>query len=319
MKAWFPGLLRSPQYGGLTLLGAARRSRGRPRRRRRQMKTRRRVTWRSLFAAPLPQLVALAVVLGGFYALATSPLFAITQVQAVGDAGLPVGLFRRDCGCLGASIFLTQPAAIRGRLRRIPWVDVRWVSARLPDRLVIAATYRRPALLWRTTVATYTVDAVGTVLYDVHAPPVPRSIVPTTATLPLVYSPHDTTFVGGSHVPPVAVRMVLATGAELAPDIARSVSVYRWSPYSGLTVHSRRGWWFLLGSNLNGALRLRLEALALADKKQDLAGCNYVDLRPLPNIYCTNDPAWSDPLGPRSVAPGPGPGISGAAPWAREQ
>jgi hypothetical protein len=187
--------------------------------------------------------MALAVILGGFYALATSRVFAITQVQAVGDAGLPVGLFRRDCGCLGASIFLTQPAAIRGRLHRIPWVEVRWVSARLPDRLVIAATYRRPALLWRTTVATYTVDAVGTVLYDVQAPPVPRSIVPTTATLPLVYSPHDTTLVRGHHVPPVAVRMVLATRAELAPDIARSVSVYRWSPYSGLTVHSRRGWW----------------------------------------------------------------------------
>jgi hypothetical protein len=310
MKAWFPGLLRSPQYGGLTLLGAARRSRGRPRRRRRQMKTRRRVTWRSLFAAPLPQLIALVMVLGGFYALATSRVFAITQVQVVGDAGLPAGLFRRDCDCLGASIFLTQPAAIRGRLRRIPWVDVRWVSARLPDRLVIAATYRRPALLWRTTVATYTVDAFGTVLYDVQAPPVPRSTVPTTATLPLVYSPHDTTFVSGHHVPPVAVQMVRATRAQLAPDIARSVSVYRWSPYSGLTVHSRRGWWFLLGSNLKGALRLRLQALAVADTKQDLAGCNYVDLRPLPNIYCTNDPAWSSPLGPGSVTPSPGPRIT---------
>jgi hypothetical protein len=280
------------------------------------MKTRRRATWRSLFAAPLPQLVALAVVLGGFYALATSRVFAITQVQAIGDAGLPVGLFRRDCGCLGASIFLTQPAVIRGRLHRIPWVEVRWISARLPDRLVIAATYRRPVLLWRTTVATYTVDALGTVLYDVQAPPVPRSTVPTTATLPLVYSPHDTTtFVSGHRVPPVAVRMVRATRAELAPDIARSVSVYRWSPYSGLTVHSRRGWWFLLGSNLGSGLRLRLEALALADKTQDLAGCNYVDLRPLPNIYCTNDPAWSGPLGPGSAAPGLGPGISGTVPW----
>src|ERR671931_269576 len=146
MKAWLPGLSRSPQYGGLTLLGAARRSRGRPRRRRRQMKTRRRVTWRSLFAAPIPQLVALAVVLGGFYALATSRVFAIAQVQVVGAADLPVGLFRRYCDCLGASIFLAQPAAIRGHLGRIPWVDVRGVSARLPDRLVIDATYRQPVL-----------------------------------------------------------------------------------------------------------------------------------------------------------------------------
>ena len=310
MKAWLPGLSRSPQGPdprrgspagrSLTLLGAARRTRGQPRRRRRQMKTRRRWTWRSLFAAPIPQLVALAVVLGGFYALATSRVFAITQVRAVGAADLPVGIFRRYCGCLGANIFLTQPSAIRGRLGRIPWVEVRSVSVRLPDRLVIDATYRRPVLLWRTTVATYTVDASGVVLYDLHAPPVPRSTVPTTATLPLVYSPNDTTFVSGHHLLPVAVQMVRATRAHLAPDIAPSVSVYRWSPYSGLTVHSRLGWWFLLGINLHGALQQRLDALDVAYKKHDLAGCTYVDLRPLPNIYCTNDPAWRSPLGPES-------------------
>src|SRR5207245_3816820 len=108
----------SPAGRSLTLLGAARRTRGQPRRRRRQMKTRRRATWRSLFKAPIPQLVALALVLGGFYALATSRVFAIAQVQAVGGAELPVGLFRRYCGCLGASIFLTQPTAIRAAVGR---------------------------------------------------------------------------------------------------------------------------------------------------------------------------------------------------------
>jgi hypothetical protein len=99
-------------------------------------------------------------------------------------------------------------------------------------------------------------------------------------------------------VPPVAVQMVRATRADLAPDLAPSVSVYRWSPYSGLTVHSRLGWWFLLGINLHGALRQRLAALDVAYKKHYLAGCTYVDLRPLLNIYCTNDPAWRGPLGP---------------------
>src|SRR5439155_15000524 len=139
MKAWLPGLSRSEPYGGLLRLGAARRTRGKPRRRR-QLRTRRRWTPLSLFRAPIPQPVALVVVLGGLYALATSRVFAISRLQVVGNADLPLGLFRRDCGCVGASIFLAQPAAIRRRLRRIPWVDVRGVYARLPDRLVIDAT-----------------------------------------------------------------------------------------------------------------------------------------------------------------------------------
>jgi hypothetical protein len=118
--------------------------------------------------------------------------------------------------------------------------------------------------------------------------------------LPLVYSPHDTTLLSGQHVPAVAVQMVRATRAGLAPDIAWSVSLYRWSPYSGLTVHSRLGWWFLLGINLNGGLQQRLEVLDVAYKKHDLAGCTYVDLRPMPNIYCNADPQWRLPLGPGS-------------------
>ena len=65
-------------------------------------------------------------------------------------------------------------------------------------------------------------------------------------------------------------------------------------------MHSRRGWWFLLGINLNGSLQQRLDALDVAYKRHDLAGCSYVDLRPMPNIYCTNDPAWRRPLGPGS-------------------
>src|SRR5437763_11953275 len=168
MKAWLPTQWRSAQDSAplrghpagrsLTLLEAPRRTRGKPRRRRRRIKTRRRWTWRVLVEAPIPQLVALAVVLGGFYALATSHVFAIAQVQ-VGGAHLPAGLFRRSCRCVGANIFLAQPAAIRAAVSRIPWVDVRQVSAYLPDRLVIDATYRRPARLWHTTVATYTVDA----------------------------------------------------------------------------------------------------------------------------------------------------------------
>lgn len=278
---------------------SVRRTRGEPLRQRRQMKTRHRWTWRSLFRPPIPQLTALAVVFCALYGVATSRLFSITTVQATGQPGLPVNLFRQYCGCAGDNIFLARPDDIRWRLGRIPWVNVRRVYARLPNRIVVDAVYRQPALLWRTTDATYTVDLSGEVLYDVRDAPVPAAMVPTTATLPLVYSPHDTTFVSGQHVPrPIAVQMVLATRADLPRDIAPSVDVYRWSDFSGLTVHSHLGWWFTLGIFLHGDLHYRLTALDGLYRSHHLDGCNYIDLTVLPNTYCRYELQWHGPLGP---------------------
>jgi hypothetical protein len=231
--------------------------------------------------------------------VASSHIFTITTVQAVGDNDLPVQLFRQDCGCVGANIFLARPEDIRWRLGRVPWVNVRHVYARLPNRIVVDAVYRQPALLWRTSVATYTVDMAGEVLYDVQAPPVPASMVPTTATLPLVYSPHDATFVSGQHVQQIGVQMVLATRAILPRDIAPSVNLYRWSPISGLTVHSHIGWWFTLGIFLHSDLQYRLDSLEAMYHAHRLEGCNYVDLSVMPNPYCRFEWQWHAPLGPK--------------------
>jgi hypothetical protein len=285
-------------------LAAPRRARGTPLRRRRQMKTRRRWTWRSLFHTPIPQLVVLVLVLGGFYALATSRVFAIRTVQVNGAPAAQSELFRRYCDCVGQNIFLTRPEDVRWRLGRIPYVDVTDVYARLPDRIVIDAAYRQPALLWRTTAATYTVDALGEVLYDVrHLPQGFAASVPTTATLPLVYSPHDTTFVSGQHVAAgtPGLAMVLSARTMMPRDLAPSIDLYRWSPYSGLTVHSRLGWWFSLGINLHDELRQRLNAVegtyhtGLMQHR-----CNYVDAQVMPDAYCRYDPQWNGPLGPAS-------------------
>ncbi len=292
-----------------------RRGRGRPHRGRRQMRTRRRWTWRSLLHTPFPQLAALAVVLGGLYWLATSPVFAVTKVQAVGGSSVPQALLQDSCQCLGANIFLERPSDIQRRLERIPWITVRGVYGRLPNRIVIDAAYRQPVVLWSTSVATYTVDSGGTVLYDVKTPPNPGVTIPTSATVPMVYSPNDTTFHSGDHVPAVAVQMVQATLADLAsvaPDIAPTVDRYRWSAVSsGLIGHSHIGWWFALGINLHDELRRRIVALeALKRGFTNGAHCNYVDLQIMtPNgnefygPYCRYEYGWHRPWGP-----GPNPG-----------
>lgn len=253
-----------------------------------------------LLRAPIPQLVVLAIVLGGLYALATSPVFSITRVEALGMPQLQ-GLVEKDCSCLNHNIFLARPDAIHHRLSAsIPWVDVRQVYGRLPNRIVVDAAYRQPVALWRTKVATYTVDMTGTVLYDVKTPPVPSSMVPTTATVPLIYSPWDTTFPSGGHVAPVAVQMVLATQRGLTPDIARTVHVFHWSPYSGLAVHSSLGWWAFLGIFLHSDLQARLDDLNAPALQGVIKakGCNYIDLQVIPNAYCRNEPNWSGPTGP---------------------
>ena len=282
-------------------LAVLRRSRGQPIHGRRQMKTRRRWTWRAFLHGPIPQLLALLLVLGGVYGLATSRMFSITVVQAVGDNGLPDRVLRQNCQCLGANIFLTRPLEIRTRLgQRLPWLDVRSVYARLPDRLIIDVSYRQPVALWRTAVATYTVDDAGLVLYDLRTAPVPASAVPTTATVPLIYSQHDAVLASGSRVPTVALRMVSQLHAVLSSPLSATVDKFRWSPYTGLTAHSRKGWWFSLGIVLDDALSSRLHALENALRTRVMADnhCNYVDLRPWPNIYCDYELQWHWPLGP---------------------
>lgn len=276
------------------------RARGRPLHRRRQMKTRRKWTWRSLLHAPIPQLVLLVMVLGGLYALATSRVFAISEVQVVGDAGLPATLLRQHCACVGANIFLTRPSDVRQRLSSIIWLDIHQVFARLPDRLVIDASYRRPVLLWRTVAATYTVDSAGAVLYGTTNPPVPASMIPTTATVPIIFDPTGAKLTSGQRLPVEAIAMVRQLRAQLAPDLAPSVDRFRWDPGVGLSAHSSKGWWFVLGTAQGDDLTARLSAVDRMYRQGVMAQqhCNYIDVRPLAYPYCRYSLQWHSKWGP---------------------
>jgi len=142
----------------------------------------------------------------------------------------------------------------------------------------------------------------GMVLYDVQSPPVPPAMVPVSTTVPIIYNSHDTTFAAGQYVSSRAVAMVLRMRKELAPDIVAKVDLYRWTPYSGLTAHSRKGWLFALGFHLGDDLQIRLDALDAAYKAgiMNRHHCNFVDLEPMPKIYCNYQLQWHGSWGPGS-------------------
>jgi hypothetical protein len=284
-------------------LAAPKRTRGRPlQNRRRPTHVRRKWTWRSLLQPPLPQLAALVIVLGSLYAFATSPVFAVATVQVVGQDNLPELALKQACDCTGRNIFLLPLDAIRQRLTRVAWVDVSNVYARLPDRIVIDARYRTPVALWRTTTTTYTVDGNGMILYDTMAPPVATNLIPTTATVPIIYSAHDAALAPGQHVPIEALQMVFAVQSRLQATLATSIDRFRWSPVSGLVAHSRLGWWVLLGMHFGEDLRVRLATLESMYHAHTMQNnhCNYIDLEPLPYPYCNYQLQWRGAWGPGS-------------------
>lgn len=281
----------------------SRRGRGQPAPRGRQMRTYRRWTWRSLLRTPFPQLLALVVVLCALYIFGTSRLFAVTRVEAVGQPSL-TGLLREECKCIGSNIFLTQPSDIRARLNTIAWINVGQVSARLPDRIEVAVGLRPPAALWRTSVATYTLDSAGTVLFDVEMPPAQVTTIPTSATVPLIYAPADDVLYSGnrSSTRALAVEMARETRSDLASIdkvIASAVDLFQWTPsrnaHEDLVAHSRLGWWFSLGRNEGNDLLKRLIALSAANTSNIMHDqhCNYVDLRNIDSrFYCRYDLQW---------------------------
>jgi len=299
-------------------LVAPRRGRGLPDRRHRQMRPRngayRRWTWRSLLRAPIPQIVVGAMLLCTLYAVATSSLFSVTTVQAVDQPNLQ-SLLQQKCGCIGANIFLARTDDIRARLARIPWIDVHNVYAHLPNRIMIEASYRPVAALWRTDATVYAVDDNGQVLYDLQAPPPEVTEVPTTATVPLIYGYHNGALpIGaadsGQRGRRTAISMVREARANLDPAIAPMVDRYRWSESSGLSGHSKQlGYWFLLGFNTdNDDLVHRLAALVVANREGIMHNghCNFVDLRIVvyhppeaSRAYCGYDRGWYGPWGPR--------------------
>lgn len=105
----------------------------------------------------------------------------------------------------GDPIVAVDPARIKDRLERLPWVHAAIVERRLPDTLYIRVVERKPLALWQHNGKIELIDRSGAVI------PVPR--LDRFAKLPMVVGPH-----AAAH----AADLLAMLASE--PDLARRVS-----------------------------------------------------------------------------------------------
>lgn len=64
----------------------------------------------------------------------------------------------------GAAILRFDPADARARIEALPWVETATVERRLPNRILISISEKRPAALWQSNGQWAVIDAEGTVI-----------------------------------------------------------------------------------------------------------------------------------------------------------
>jgi cell division protein FtsQ len=176
------------------------------------------------------------------------------------------------------AMLATDLAAIRDRLRALPWVADASVRRQLPDTLIIRVEERRPAALWQVRGVHYLIDLDGRVL------PV-ADLLPWND-LPIVIGP-------GAQLK-VRQALALMAASPLARDIdsARLVAGRRWD------IQFKTGEWLALPADDAAALQAmqRFAKLDAAQPARLLGGkFSRFDMR-LPGRMVVAGPAVADAL-----------------------
>ncbi|GAC1436313.1 MAG: hypothetical protein NVSMB65_10320 [Chloroflexota bacterium] len=250
-------------------------------------KTRRQWHWRRLLRVPWLRIGAVLIPLVVLYLLLGSGTFRVRQVEAIGDAGLPVSLLRAQCRCIGSNIFLLRPDSVRQRLQHIPTLVVSDVYGRLPNRVVVEAHFKKPRAIWR--------GRNGFFLADDHGELIARATgwVP----LPVIAVRKTQKLAVGQFLDAGAMTTVGDLIRYLPPYLRARISGFYYSPISGITV-AMRGHWsatigWLTGSTLQGRIIILQWALQ-HDARGRVPRFNYIDLRySVP--YARWNRVWLDP------------------------
>jgi len=168
-------------------------------------------------------------------------VFKVQTIQVVG-AGLPAAAMADAAAVSGQNVFTVRSDLVIDRMASLPAVEVTRVETDFPDRVVIYARLREPAIAWQSAHGTLLIDRYGHVLG-----PATRS------TLPLVSGPQ----------PPdsdtiTAVKYALRL-LPAAPDGA--VAGFSLDRSTGLSIHGRSGWQAVLGSGTAQNLVIRIANL----------------------------------------------------------
>lgn len=139
----------------------------------RQARAARPIRRRSARPSPIRAAAALVALGAGaaLYGLAASPIFGFARLEVAGArltsrADIEAALGLRP----GESVFGLALDRLEARLLTLPTVERAEIAVRLPDTVAVEVVERRPILAWRTTSATYLVDAAGMLLAAVADP-----------------------------------------------------------------------------------------------------------------------------------------------------
>jgi cell division septal protein FtsQ len=103
------------------------------------------------------------VILGANFAL-TSTAFRVAQVSVVGVHNDVLARSIQHMGMQGQNIFLIDVVALTARIDAFPMVASASLEKQWPNQLQVTVTERQPALLWKTSQGTFSVDNNGIVI-----------------------------------------------------------------------------------------------------------------------------------------------------------
>jgi len=244
-------------------------------RRRRIFRTRRRFGWGWVRRLPLLWLGALAACAFLIYFVTGSGIFSVRTVLARNLSPQDVDAITARCQCIGANIFVVKSDEIRSRLvEGLPTLVVQRVYTRLPNQVVVEAYHKQIVAIWRTPEAGYGVDATGEVL-RVWKHPLPRH---------WSYPLFDDTqhrarrYLVGQMLPSDPLAMALNVRARLPKSLQTQIKGYVYTPFTGLVLHSKEGWWAFFGMDYSAKLDMNISELqnALAKELVPSQGCMYL-------------------------------------------
>jgi cell division protein FtsQ len=188
-------------------------------------------------------------------------LFTVRTVQIVGK-NLPAAAMIQAAGVTGQNIFTVRSDQVIDRLAAVSSVEVTRVQTAFPDRVVIYAQLRQPAVVWQSPQGKFLVDRYGHVIGPAAS-----------GGLPVVsanQAPDSGTITAAGY----ALRLL-----PPAPDGA--IAGLTIDSRTGLTIQGRSGWTAVIGRGDAQTLVNRIATLqallgALAGRGQHLA---YADMR----------------------------------------
>ncbi len=213
----------------------------------------------------------LGLLLWAVYALFTTPLFFVYGAEIRGNVAVSAQEIYAVSKVDSQSVFWLDPTDVAQRVKALPNIKAVTVSIRLPAKILIEVTERRPELLWQTTDKLWWVDSEGTIV-----PPKGD-----TKGMLRVIDDDQLPYQVGYQIDPTIIK-----GVQTLRILVPSLTVIHHSRARGLTVATPEGWPVYLGNGNKIKQKLVSLTAILAYLKERRIKPFYVDVgNPLRPVY----------------------------------